>query len=260
SPRTKLVAIAHVSNTLGTINPIKEITAQAHAQGATIVVDGSQAPPHLAVDVQDLDCDFFACSAHKMYGPTGIGILYGKRALLEAMPPYQGGGSMIQEVTLQKSTYTTIPYKFEAGTPPIASIVAFKEAIHFIQQIGYLGLEQHEQSLLQHAYALLGNISKVQFIGQADPKVGIVAFTVAGMHHLDVGMLLDAQGIAVRTGHSCTQPLMQRFGVEGVVRASFAAYNTKEEVEKLAAAVARITQRNKASIAVPNMPKQINKN
>lgn len=247
SPRTKLVAIAHVSNTLGTINPIKEVIAQAHAQGAIVVVDGSQAPPHFAVDVQDLDCDFFVCSAHKMYGPTGVGILYGKRALLEAMPPYQGGGSMIQEVTLQTSTYTAIPYKFEAGTPPIASIIAFKEAIDFIQKIGYPALMLHEQSLLQHAHMLLGNIGKVQFIGQSNDKVGIVAFTVTGMHHLDVGMLLDARGIVVRTGHSCTQPLMQRFGIEGVVRASFAAYNTKEEVEQLATAVDRIVQKQSRS-------------
>lgn len=244
TPQTKLVAITHVSNTLGTINPIKDITQRAHAQRAIVVVDGSQAPPHFAVDVQDLNCDFFVCSAHKMYGPTGVGVLYGKSALLEAMPPYQGGGAMIQEVTLQQSTYTAIPYKFEAGTPPIASIIAFGRAIDFIQQTGYALLAHHETQLSQYAHALLEQVKNVRLIGQASHKVGIITFVVNNMHHLDVGMLLDAQGIAVRTGHSCTQPLMQRFGVEGVVRASLAVYNTMKEVERLADTVARIAHRH----------------
>jgi cysteine desulfurase / selenocysteine lyase len=239
TPKTKIVAINYVSNTLGTINPIKEVIQQAHAQGAIVVVDGAQAAPHLPIDVQDLDCDFFAFSAHKAYGPTGVGVLYGKKMLLEKMPPYQGGGEMIREVTLTRTTYNDLPYKFEAGTPNIADIIAWKEALHFIEEIGYEKLRAHEGELLNYALDLLGNIKKVRIIGTALSKASVLSFTI---DHLDVGMLLDANGIAVRTGHGCTQPLMDFFGIEGVIRASFAIYNTKEEVVQLAAAVTRIVQ------------------
>jgi cysteine desulfurase / selenocysteine lyase len=240
--RTKIVAISYVSNTLGTINPLKEIIQQAHAQGAIVVVDGAQAVPHLPIDVQELDCDFLAFSAHKAYGPTGVGVLYGKRALLEDMPPYQSGGEMIREVTLAHTTYNDLPYKFEAGTPNIAGIIAWKEALNFIKQIGYEPLGAHENKLLNYAVALLSSLKKVRIIGTAPSKVGVLSFTIKGMHHLDVGMLLDANGIAVRTGHGCTQPLMDFFKIEGIVRASFAIYNTKEEVERLATEIAKIIQ------------------
>jgi cysteine desulfurase / selenocysteine lyase len=240
--RTKIVAINYVSNTLGTINPIREIIQQAHAQGAIVVVDGAQAAPHLPIDVQDLDCDFFAFSAHKAYGPTGVGILYGKKMLLEKMPPYQGGGEMMREVTLTRTIYNDIPYKFEAGTPNIADIIAWQEALNFIEEIGYEKFRIHEGELLNYALSLLSSLKRVSIIGTARNKASVLSFVVEGMHHLDVGMLLDANGIAVRTGHGCTQPLMDFFGIEGVVRASFAVYNTKEEVEQLATAVARITQ------------------
>ena len=240
--KTKIVAISYVSNTLGTINPLKEIIQLAHAKGAIVVVDGAQAVPHLPIDVQELDCDFLAFSAHKAYGPTGVGVLYGKKALLEDMPPYQSGGEMTQEVTLAHTTYNTLPYKFEAGTPNIAGIVAWQEALNFIEQVGYKNIKAHEDTLLTYALDLLGGLDKVRIVGTAPQKISILSFIIEGMHHLDAGMLLDAKGIAVRTGHSCTQPLMNFFDIEGVVRASFAIYNTKEEVEQLAASIARIIQ------------------
>jgi cysteine desulfurase/selenocysteine lyase len=241
--KTKIVAINYVSNTLGTINPLKEIIQQAHAYGAIVMVDGAQAAPHLPINVQDLDCDFFALSAHKAYGPTGVGILYGKRKLLEDMPPYQGGGDMIRKVTLAQTTYNDIPYKFEAGTPNIAGIIAWQEALNFINQIGYENLRVHEDKLLVYSLDLLGGLKKkVQIIGTAPSKIGILSLTIPGIHHLDAGMLLDANGIAVRTGHSCTQPLMDFFAIEGVIRASFAIYNTKEEVEQFAIGIEKITQ------------------
>ena len=241
--KTKIVAISYVSNTLGTINPLKEIIQQAHTQGAIVVVDAAQAVPHLPIDVQELDCDFLAFSAHKAYGPTGVGVLYGKRALLEEMPPYQGGGEMIQKVTLAHTTYNDLPYKFEAGTPNIAGIIAWQEALNFIKQVGYETLMAHENKLLNYATDLLSHLRKVQIIGTAPNKVGVLSFVVEGMHHLDVGMLLDANGIAVRTGHGCAQPLMDFFKIEGIVRASFAIYNTKEEVEQFATEVTRIVQK-----------------
>ncbi len=242
TPKTKIVAINYVSNTLGTINPLKEIIQQAHAQGAVVVVDGAQAAPHLPIDVQELDCDFFAFSAHKVYGPTGVGALYGKRALLEDMPPYQGGGEMMREVTLAHTTYNDIPYKFEAGTPNIAGIIAWQEALNFINQIGYENLRVHEDKLLVYALELLSGLNKVRIIGTAPNKISVLSLTITGIHHLDAGMLLDANGIAVRTGHSCTQPLMDFFDIEGVIRASFAIYNTKEEVEQLVIGIERIAQ------------------
>lgn len=238
--KTKIVAISHVSNTLGTINPIKTIIQKAHEHGAIVVVDGAQAVPHLPIDVQDLDCDFFAFSAHKVYGPTGVGVLYGKRALLDAMPPYQSGGEMIQKVTLTHSTYQPLPYKFEAGTPNIANIIAWQPALHLMMEIGYHALGKHENNLLSSATELLNNIRHVRIVGTASQKVGILSFIIEGMHTFDVGLMLDAQGIAVRTGHSCTEPLMNFFGIEGVIRASFAMYNTQEEVERLAASIAKI--------------------
>ncbi len=244
TPRTKIVAISYVSNTLGTINPLKEIIKQAHAQGAIVVVDGAQALPHLPINVQDLDCDFLAFSAHKAYGPTGVGALYGKKALLENMPPYQGGGEMVQEVTLAHTTYNDLPYKFEAGTPHIAGIIAWQEALNFITQVGYSNIMAHEDALHTYALELLSSIDRVRIVGTAPQKISILAFTIEGVHHLDAGMLLDAHGIAVRTGHSCTQPLMNFFHIEGVIRASFAIYNTQEEVEQLAAVVARLVQKN----------------
>jgi cysteine desulfurase / selenocysteine lyase len=242
TPKTKIVAISYVSNTLGTVNPIKEIIQQAHAQGAIVVVDGAQAIPHLPIDVQDLDCDFLAFSAHKAYGPTGIGALYGKRALLEEMPPYQGGGEMVREVALEHTTYNDLPYKFEAGTPNIGGIVAWQEALDFISRLGHKNLRAHEDALLTYALDLLGGLKKVRMIGTAPNKISVLSFVIEGVHHLDAGMLLDAHGIAVRTGHSCTQPLMNFFGIDGIIRASFAIYNTKEEVEQLAAGIERIVQ------------------
>lgn len=242
TPKTKIVAINYVSNTLGTINPLKEVIQQAHAQGTIVVVDGAQAAPHLPIDVQDLDCDFLAFSAHKAYGPTGVGVLYGKKALLEEMPPYQGGGEMVREVTLTHTTYNDLPYKFEAGTPHIAGIIAWQAALNFIKQIGHKNLRSHEDMLLTYALNLINGLKKVRVIGTASNKISVLSFVIEGMHHLDVGMLLDANGIAVRTGHSCTQPLMDFFDIEGVIRASFAIYNTKEEVERLATAIANIVR------------------
>ena len=243
--KTKIVAITYVSNTLGTINPLQEIIEKAHKKGAIVVVDGAQAAPHCPIDVQTLDCDFFAFSAHKAYGPTGVGVLYGKRALLESIPPYQGGGEMIDKVTIEQTTYNDIPYKFEAGTPNIAGIIAFREALSFITQLGKESIARHEAALLTYTHDQLSRLDKVRFIGTAPNKIGVISFTLEGMHHLDVGMLLDANGIVVRTGHHCTQPLIARFGIEGTVRASFAVYNTKEEVDRLVEVVERIMKKNK---------------
>ncbi len=244
TPKTKIVAITYASNTLGTINPIKQITQLTHAQGAVVVVDAAQALPHFPIDVQELDCDFLAFSAHKAYGPTGVGALYGKRALLEAMPPYQGGGEMIQQVTLTRTTYNDIPYKFEAGTPHIAGIIAWQKALNFIQEIGYENLRSHENKLLGYTASLLGKQERIRLVGTAPDKVGVLSFTIEGMHHLDAAMLLDAQGIAIRAGHSCTQPLMDLLGIEGAIRVSLAVYNTEEEIIQLAAATERIIQKN----------------
>ena len=239
---TKLVSIVHVSNALGTINPVKEIISKAHRFGAKVLLDGAQSTSHLEVDVQDLDCDFLAFSAHKLYGPTGLGVLYGKRQILESMPPYQGGGEMIKEVTFAKTTYNEIPFKFEAGTPNIADVIAFQKALEFINEIGKPEIKKHEDELLGYATDLLGEIKGFVPVGTAKKKVSVVSFNINGMHPFDVGMMLDANGIAVRTGHHCTQPLMQRFGIEGTVRASFSVYNTKSEIDQLAAAVSKIAK------------------
>jgi cysteine desulfurase / selenocysteine lyase len=243
SAKTKLVSIVFASNALGTVNPVAEIISLAHQHGAVVLLDGAQASAHLEVDVQKLNVDFFALSAHKMYGPTGVGILYGKRSLLEAMPPYQGGGEMISEVTFEKTTYNAIPYKFEAGTPNIADVVAFGAAIDFVNEHGKDRIAAHEEELLHYATAKLERIPGVRIVGQAADKVSVVSFLINGYHPLDVGMYLDARGIAVRTGHHCTQPLMKHLGIEGTVRASFSVYNTKEEIDRLAEAVTLLAGR-----------------
>lgn len=243
--KTKMVACVWVSNALGTINPVKEIIEKAHAVGAKVLLDGAQACSHLEVDVQDLDCDFLAISSHKLYGPTGVGVLYGKRELLEAMPPYQGGGEMIKEVSFDKTTYNEIPYKFEAGTPNIGDVIAFKYALDFINEIGKENIAKHENELLKHCVDGLLAINQstnqpINLVGTAKEKVSVQSFIINGMHHFDAGMMLDAKGIAVRTGHHCTQPLMSYLGVDGTIRASFSVYNTLEEVDVFLEAVKKL--------------------
>ena len=240
SSKTKLVSIVHASNALGTINPVKSIIAAAHAVGAKVLLDGAQSASHLEVDVQELDCDFLAFSAHKLYGPTGLGVLYGKRELLEEMPPFLGGGEMIREVTFEKTTYNTIPFKFEAGTPSIAEVIAFKPALDFIFTTGKKQILAHENDLLDYATGILRDVKGLIPVGTAPEKVAVFSFNIQSMHPYDVGQLLDAKGIAVRTGHHCTQPLMRRLGLEGTVRASFAVYNTRAEVDVFAQAVSKI--------------------
>jgi cysteine desulfurase/selenocysteine lyase len=249
SSKTKMVACVWVSNALGTINPVKEIIEKAHAVGAKVLLDGAQACSHLEVDVQDLNCDFLAISSHKLYGPTGVGVLYGKRELLEAMPPYQGGGEMIKEVSFDKTTYNEIPYKFEAGTPNIGDVIAFKYAIDFINEIGKENIAKHENELLKHCIDGLEQINKspnhqiIQLIGTAKEKVSVQSFIINGMHHFDAGLMLDAKGIAVRTGHHCTQPLMNYLGVDGTIRASFSVYNTLAEVDVFLESVRKLVKR-----------------
>jgi cysteine desulfurase/selenocysteine lyase len=240
--KTKLIAVNHASNSLGTINPVEEIIQHAHASGIAVLIDGAQAAAHLSIDVQKLDCDFYVLSGHKMYAPTGTGILYGKRKWLEQLPPWQSGGEMISQVSFEKTTYNTIPYKFEAGTPNIADIVAFKHAFDFINQYGKSFLAAHENELLKYATERISEIPGIRIFGTAKEKVSVLSFEIRGMHHFDVGQLLDARGIAVRTGHHCTQPLMERLGIEGTIRASFAAYNTIEEIDRFISAVDRIAQ------------------
>jgi cysteine desulfurase/selenocysteine lyase len=240
STKTKMVSIVHASNALGTINPVRKIIEAAHQVGAKVLLDGAQSTSHLEINVQDLDCDFLAFSAHKLYGPTGLGVLYGKREILEDMPPFLGGGEMIKEVSFEKTTYNDIPFKFEAGTPNIADVIAFKSSLAFFDQLGKSAIKEHEDQLLHYAVELLSPIKGFTPVGTAIEKVSVLSFNLLGMHPFDVGMMLDANGIAVRTGHHCTQPLMKRLGLEGTVRASFAVYNTKKEVEKLAESVAKI--------------------
>ncbi|EOZ92604.1 Cysteine desulfurase, SufS subfamily [Indibacter alkaliphilus LW1] len=240
--KTKLVSIVHVSNALGTINPVEEIIKLAHEVGAKVLLDGAQSTNHLEVDVQKLDCDFLAFSAHKLYGPTGLGVLYGKREILENMPPYQGGGEMIKEVSFEKTTYNDIPFKFEAGTPNIADVIAFGKAIEFIEELGKKAIKQHEDELLNYATKALNDIKGFIPVGTSKEKVSVISFNINGMHPFDVGMMLDANGIAVRTGHHCTQPLMQRLGLEGTVRASFSVYNTKSEIDQMVTSVAKIAK------------------
>ena len=240
SSKTKIVAVNHASNSLGTINPISEIIRLAHEVGAVVLIDGAQAAAHLPIDVQSLDCDFYCISSHKMYGPTGVGILYGKRALLEKMPPYMGGGEMIKEVSFNGTTYNDLPYKFEAGTPNIADVIAFKYAFEFIAEIGKESIAAYENDLLQYCASQLKSTTKVKLVGTAPQKVSVQSFLIEGIDHFDIGQMLDARGIAVRTGHHCTQPLMDHFGIEGTVRASFSVYNTKSEIDELIEGVQRI--------------------
>ncbi|MFY0601425.1 MAG: cysteine desulfurase [Cyclobacteriaceae bacterium] len=237
SEKTKIVSIGYISNALGSINPIEKVISAAHKVGAKVMIDAAQAAPHLKIDVKSLNCDFLALSSHKMYGPTGVGVLYGKRQLLEKMDPYQGGGEMINEVSFEKTTYNDIPYKFEAGTPNIADVVAFKAAIQFVEEIGHDFLQSHEQILLDHATSELKNVDGFIPVGTAANKAGVVSFNIEGIHPFDLGMWLDAKGIAVRTGHHCTQPLMDFFCIEGTVRASFAVYNSVEEIDQFVIAL-----------------------
>lgn len=237
SSKTKLVAVSHISNTLGTINPIKEIAQKAHAVGAKVLIDGAQSIQHQRIDVQDLDCDFFTFSSHKVFGPTGIGVLYGKQALLEKMPPYQGGGDMIKKVTFEKSTYNDLPFKFEAGTPHIAGGICLGKALQYLSQFNTEDIQKHEMKLADYAQDLLSTFEGMEIIGESRTKTSVVSFLVEGIHPFDLGTLLDKQGIAVRTGHHCTQPLMDFYKIPGTVRASFAFYNTIEEIDTFIAAV-----------------------
>ena len=240
SEKTKFVSVVHVSNSLGTINPVKTIIDKAHAVGAVVLIDGAQASSHLDIDVQALDVDFYVFSAHKLYGPTGMGVLYGKKELLDTMPPYRGGGEMIKEVTFEKTTYNDIPYKFEAGTPNIADVVAVKTALDYMAGLGKENIAAHENDLLEYATEQLNDLDGLKIIGQAKEKIGVVSFVMDGIHHQDTGVILDQQGIAVRTGHHCCQPLMHRFGIAGTTRASFAVYNTRDEVDRLVTGLRRV--------------------
>ena len=238
-PNTAMVAFAHVSNVLGTVNPVREMVATAHSHGVPVLVDGAQASPHMRIDVQDLDADFYVFSSHKMYGPAGIGVLYGKEDLLEKMPPYQGGGEMIEHVSFEHTTYAELPFKFEAGTPDFVDIAALSQALDFIEETGIENIAAHEHELLDIATAEMLKIPELTIYGMAEKKDPVISFNVGNIHNYDVGMLLDKQGVAVRTGHHCAQPLMERLGVPGTVRASFAVYNTREEVEAFIKALNR---------------------
>lgn len=240
SEKTKLVCCAHVSNVMGTVNPVKDIIAKAHAHDIPVLIDGAQSTPHFAVDMQDLDCDFFAFSGHKIYGPTGVGVLYGKEKWLEQLPPYQGGGEMIKNVSFEKTTYNELPYKFEAGTPDYVATHALAKALDYVSALGMDSIYQHEQELTRYARQQMAEIEGMHFFGPSDDAV--ISFQVGDIHHLDMGTLLDRLGIAVRTGHHCAEPLMHRLGIEGTVRASFALYNTKEEVDALVAGIKRVAQ------------------
>lgn len=237
--KTKLVSVTHISNTLGTINPIADIIKKAHAVGAKVVVDGAQSIQHMAIDVQALDCDFFVFSGHKVFGPTGIGVLYGKEALLEKMPPYQGGGDMIAKVTFERTTYNELPFKFEAGTPHIAGGICLGKAFEFLNTLDLPAIQRYEKEITEYAQDLLDTFEDLSIIGEAKHKTSVVSFSIKGIHPFDIGTLLDKQGIAVRTGHHCTQPLMDFFKIPGTIRASFAFYNTKEEIDTFIEAVDR---------------------
>ena len=240
--RTKLVSVAHVSNVLGTINPVKDIIRKAHERGIPVLVDAAQSAPHMKIDVQDMDCDFLALSGHKMYGPTGIGVLYGKEEWLEKLPPYQGGGEMIDKVTWEKTTFERLPFKFEAGTPDYVATHGLATAIKYMQTVGLENIEVHEKELTRYCMEQMRTIPGIRFFGEAPHKDAVVSFLVGDIHHLDLGTLLDRLGIAVRTGHHCAQPLMDRLGIAGTVRASFAMYNTKEEVDALVAGILRVSK------------------
>ena len=242
SERTKLVSFAHVSNVLGTVNPAKEMIATAHAHGVPVLIDGAQSVPHMKVDVQDLDADFFAFSGHKIYGPTGVGVRYGKEEWLDKLPPYQGGGEMIQSVSFEKTTFNELPFKFEAGTPDYIGTTALAKALDYVSAIGMENIAAHEHELTLYAMQRLKEINGMRIFGEAEHKSSVISFLVGNIHHLDMGTLLDRLGIAVRTGHHCAQPLMIRMGIEGTVRASFGLYNTKEEIDMLAAGIERVSR------------------
>lgn len=241
-PKTKLVCVTHVSNALGTVNPVREIIEKAHSLGIPVLVDGAQAVPHMKVDVQALDCDFYSFSGHKVYGPTGIGVLYGKKALLEAMPPYQGGGDMILSVTFEKTTYNRLPYKFEAGTPDIAGVIGLGAALDYVSGLGIEKIGAYEHELLDYATAAVSSIPGLKIIGTAKEKAGVLSFTLENIHPHDIGTILDREGIAIRTGHHCSQPVMKRFGVDSTARASFAMYNTKQEVDALVRGIEKVRE------------------
>ena len=240
TPRTKLVSVAHLSNALGTILPVKRIAALAHARGIPVLVDGAQAIPRMPVDVRDLDCDFYAFSSHKIYGPTGVGVLYGKTALLEAMPPWQGGGDMIRSVTFEKTTFNALPYKFEAGTPNIAGGIAFGAALDYVSAVGLDRIAAHEHDLLAYATEKVSAIDGLRIVGTAREKAGVLSFVLDGVHPHDIGTVLDREGIAIRTGHHCAQPVMDRYGLPATARASFGMYNTRGEVDALVGAIHKV--------------------
>jgi cysteine desulfurase/selenocysteine lyase len=242
SPKTKLVSVAHVSNALGTVNPVKRIVEMAHARGIPVLVDGAQAAPHLRIDVQDLGCDFYALSGHKVYAPTGIGVLYGKARLLEEMPPYQGGGEMILSVTFEKTVYNRIPHKFEAGTPNIEGAIGLGAAIDYLTGLGLDAVAAHEEALLEHGTKVLSAIKGLRIIGTAPEKAGVISFVLGDIHAHDIGTILDREGIAIRTGHHCAQPVMDRFGVPATARASLGVYNTTEDLDALAAGLRRVEE------------------
>ena len=242
TPRTKLVSVAHVSNVLGTINPVKQIAAIAHAHNVPVLIDGAQGIPHMKVDVQDIDADFYVFSAHKIYGPTGVGVLYGKESLLDQMPPYQGGGEMIKNVSFEGTTFNELPFKFEAGTPDYVGSTAMAKALDYVSAIGMDNIAAHEHELTTYAMQRMKEIPGMRIFGEAEHKGGVISFLVGDIHHFDMGTLLDRLGIAVRTGHHCAEPLMHRLGIEGTVRASFGMYNTKEEVDALVAGIERVSK------------------
>lgn len=242
SERTRLISLVHVSNVLGTVNPVKEMIATAHSYGVPVMVDGAQSVPHQKVDVQDLDADFFAFSGHKIYGPTGVGVLYGKEEWLDRLPPYQGGGEMIQSVSFEKTTFNELPFKFEAGTPDYIGTTALAKALDYVSAVGIENIAAHEHELTRYAMQRLKEIDGMRIFGEAENKSSVISFLVGNIHHLDMGTLLDRLGIAVRTGHHCAQPLMIRLGIEGTVRASFGMYNMKEEIDALAAGIERVSR------------------
>ncbi len=241
-PRTRLVSLVHVSNSLGTVNPVREVVAMAHARGIPVLVDGAQAAAHVRLDVQEIGCDFYAFSAHKLYGPTGVGVLYGRSELLEAMPPYQGGGDMISSVTFEKTTYNKLPHRFEAGTPNIAGVIGLGAAIDYLEGVGIERAAAHEQDLLAHATERVSSIPGVRIIGRAREKMSVLSFVMDGIHPHDIGTILDREGVAIRAGHHCTQPLMDRFGVPATARASFAFYNTRSEIDALVDGIHKVIE------------------
>jgi len=241
-PKTRIVSVAHVSNALGTINPVRRIVEMAHRRNVPVLVDGAKAAPHFKIDVRDLDCDFYALSGHKLFGPTGIGVLYGKASLLEAMPPYQGGGDMIASVTFEKTIYNRLPHKFEAGTPHIAGVIGLGAAIDYLESIDPDGRAAHEEAVLEHATRRLAALPRVRLVGRARARTGVVSFVIEGVHPHDIGTILDREGIAIRAGHHCAQPLMDRFGVPATARASFALYNTREDVGALESGIRKVLE------------------